>query len=261
MSQTKLVIVIVPGGFCSPEVYAQVASILRQDGFTVIIPTLRVCRNLPSKDPATPEFKDLAGKSLLDDVQQIHTELVPWLDQGREAVVLGHSYGSLPALLSLQGQTVEERAEKGLSGGIKAYVAVAGFAYAVRGRNVLGSTEDAPLMPYHIHEEGVLHIQDTAKPLFFSDLPTEEQDAAWAKVLESQSCKSLNHQADFINADVQIPKTYVLCEKDETVAPAFQEAFIQSGQFDRVERLPSGHFPFLSIPQQTAEVISRIATT
>ncbi|KAF4956242.1 hypothetical protein FSARC_11641 [Fusarium sarcochroum] len=246
MSQTKPVVAIVPGGFCGPDLYEGVANTLREDGFTVIIVTSTVTKNLPSKDTTHPEFKNLANKGLLDDVDEIHAKLTPSFDQGLEVVIFGHSYGSLPALLALQGQTVDERKAKGLSGGIKAYAVIAGFAYALRGRNVRGDTEDAPPMPYFITEEGVFHIQDSAKPLFFSDLPAEEQDAAWAKVLGSQSRKSLNHLSEFTNSEVQIPKTYILCEKDEVVAPMYQEMYVKTGEFDKVEKLPSGHFLFVN---------------
>ncbi|KAI1046924.1 hypothetical protein LB505_013723 [Fusarium chuoi] len=149
MAEKKPVVVIVPGGFCSPEVYQPVANILEHDGFTVIIPTLTVTKNLTSKDPASPEFKELATKGLLDDVTEIHDRLASELDQGSEVVIFGHSYGSLPGLLSIEKHTVKEHQAKSLSGGIKAYIAVAGFPFAQRGKNVLGNTKPAPPMPYH----------------------------------------------------------------------------------------------------------------
>jgi hypothetical protein len=34
---------------------------------------------------------------------------------------------------------------------------------------------------------GVLHMQDTAKPLFFSDLSTEDQDKAWEQVFKAHT--------------------------------------------------------------------------
>ncbi|CAH0035681.1 unnamed protein product [Clonostachys rhizophaga] len=260
MSQTKPVIAIVPGGFCSPDVYAKVADILQNDGFEAIVPRLKVTESLPSKDPTTKEFKDLANKDLPDDVQAILADLTPLLDQGRKALIVGHSYGSLPALLTTQGQTVEERSAKGLPGGIKAYAVVAGFAYGTRGRNVRGNLEDAPALSYFVHEEGIFHIQPAAKPLFFSDLPSEEQDSAWTSVLGSQSRKSLGYVSEFITTDLRVPKTYILCEKDEVVPPAVQERFAAMGKFDQVEMLPTGHFPFLSSPEKTAELLNLIAT-
>ncbi|KAF5601750.1 pectin lyase precursor [Fusarium pseudocircinatum] len=219
MAESKPVIAIVPGGFCSPEVYQPVANILEQDGFTVIIPRLTVTKTLTSKDPTSTEFKDLSNKGLLDDVKEIHDRLASELEKGSEVVIFGHSYGSLPGLLAIEGHTVAERKAKGLSGGIKGYVAVAGMG---------SSTCDA------------------AKPLFFSDLPPERRDEAWKLVLGSQSQKSLSDVSDFINSDATIPKTYVLCEKDQTVPPELQEMLIQAGGFDKVEKLSSGHFPFVS---------------
>lgn len=152
MAESRPVIVIVPGGFCSPEVYQPVSHILEQDGFTVIIPRLTVTKNLTSKDLASPEFKELANKGLLDDVKEIHERLASEFGKGSEVVIFGHSYGSLPGLLAIEGHTVEERQAKGLSGGVKGYVAVAGFAYAQRGKNARGDTEPAPPMPYFEHE-------------------------------------------------------------------------------------------------------------
>ncbi|QGI62721.1 hypothetical protein CEK26_006682 [Fusarium fujikuroi] len=238
MAENKPVIAIVPGGFCSPEVYQPVANILEQDGFNVIVPRLTVTKTLTSRDPATPEFKELANKSLLDDVEEIHSRLASEFEKGSEVVIFGHSYGSLPALLAIEGQTIAERKTKGLSGGIKGYVAVAGFAYAQKGKNARGDTEPAPPMP---------------------DLPPEKQDEAWKLVLGSQSQKSLGHVSDFINSDVTVPKTYILCEKDQTVPPELQEMLIQAGGFEKVEKLSSGHFPFVSIPQETAELFAQIA--
>ncbi|VTT63627.1 unnamed protein product [Fusarium fujikuroi] len=238
MAENKPVIAIVPGGFCSPEVYQPVANILEQDGFNVIIPRLTVTKTLTSRDPATPEFKELANKGLLDDVEEIHSRLASEFEKGSEVVIFGHSYGSLPALLAIEGQTIAERKTKGLSGGIKGYVAVAGFAYAQKGKNARGDTEPAPPMP---------------------DLPPEKQDEAWKLVLGSQSQKSLGHVSDFINSDVTVPKTYILCEKDQTVPPELQEMLIQAGGFEKVEKLSSGHFPFVSIPQETAELFAQIA--
>jgi alpha-beta hydrolase superfamily lysophospholipase len=152
MTENKPVIVIVPGGFCSPEIYQDVANILREDGFTVIVPRLTITKNLSSKDPTDEEYKLLASKGMLDNVKEIHDSIAKELDGGSEVVIFGHSYGSLPGLLAIEGHTVEERKVKGLPGGIKGYGVVSGFAFAMRGRNILGTTEQGPVMPNHSHE-------------------------------------------------------------------------------------------------------------
>ncbi|KAG8670410.1 hypothetical protein FPOAC1_009824 [Fusarium poae] len=260
MTQNKPLIVIVPGGFCSPDIYEDVANILREDGFTAKVIRLTTCGNVPIENPTHDECKALADKGMLDDVKEIHDNIAKELDEGSEVVLFGHSYGSLVGLLAIEGYTLEERKAKGLAGGIKGYAAVAGFAFTVRDRNIYGTTEQGPVMPNHSHETGgLVHLHDTFKASFYSDLSTSEQDEAWKKVLGSQSRKSFDHLAGFINSDVKIPTTYVKCENDQVLPAAIQANIIQAGGFNKVEHLLSGHFPFLSMPKETAQLFERIA--
>jgi len=151
--------VIVPGGFCSPQTYEHVEQLLHQQGYETIIPNLTVCGDLSSKTAASREWRDMAEKGVADDVKLIHSLLLPLLDQGRKAVIVAHSYGSVPAMLSIEGQTVSERAERNSIGGIIAYVNVSGFAHPARGKNVFGSDDEPPLMPYHVLEVSTLCYQ------------------------------------------------------------------------------------------------------
>lgn len=56
---------------------------------------------------------------------------------------------------------------------------------------------------------------------------------------------------------------YVICEDDHTIIPESQELMIslarEKGARIEVERLHSSHSPFLSVPQETAELIRRAA--
>lgn len=158
MTSTKPVIMIVPGGFCSPQTYEHVEQLLHQQGYETIVLKLTVCGDLSSKTAASREWRDMAEKGVADDVKLIHSLLLPLLDQGRKAVIVAHSYGSVPAMLSIEGQTVAERAERNSIGGIIAYVNVAGFAHPARGKNVFGTDDEPPLMPYHVLEVSTLFI-------------------------------------------------------------------------------------------------------
>jgi hypothetical protein len=104
-------------------------------------------------------------------------------------------------------------------------------------------------------QEEILHLQETAKPLFYSDLNQEGQDAAWENLSKAQSRASFCHFPQFITSDILITKTYILCEEDKAVDPVHQEAFAKIGQYHKVVRLQSGHSPFLSIPEQVLKVI------
>jgi pimeloyl-ACP methyl ester carboxylesterase len=265
------VIVLVPGAFHRPACWNTVAQSLRAAGCTVITPSLAVCADLSSETPESPGWKDLANKGPVDDAEAIREALTPFLNEGQEVVMVSHSYGSLPATLAVEGQTVAERAAKDLKGGIKAVVVIAGFAYGVRGKSIMGDESEPPLMPYHILEvrvskrlqvsrlilwqNGIIHLQESAKALWYSDLTAEQQDTAWADLFKQQSRKSFLHFPQFIAADIKVPKTYVFTEQDQAVVPAFQEMSIQAGQFDNVVRLPSGHTPLLSMPDEVAKII------
>jgi alpha-beta hydrolase superfamily lysophospholipase len=138
MSPPKPVIVIIPGGFHRPSHYDLLSSPLRDQGYTVLSIALVVCGDADVDPEATAA----------DDVQKIHEQLLPLLDGGREAVVVAHSYGSLPATACIRGQTMEDRASRGLRGGIVGALWIAGFSFPARGKNITGGDEEAPPMAY-----------------------------------------------------------------------------------------------------------------
>lgn len=146
---SKPVIVLIPGGFCSPKAYAKLASTLEEQGYETIVIRLRTCTNSPGTDPSTPEWQALAQLTPFDDAKLVHEALASLVEQGREALLVGHSYGSLPMLASCQGWTTHERSAKGLQGGIKGVVYLAGFTHAQRGKGIMGNTDYLPTLPYH----------------------------------------------------------------------------------------------------------------
>jgi pimeloyl-ACP methyl ester carboxylesterase len=152
MTQSKPVIIFVPGAFLGAGPYAPVAESLRADDYTVEVVNLPSAADLSSEDVSSPKWKDLAEKTVESDIQAIRDVFNPHFEQGRQVVVIGHSYGSIPAMLSIEGHTVQERETKGLQGGVFAFVNIAGFAFAARGKNAMGTDEDPPPMPYHKFE-------------------------------------------------------------------------------------------------------------
>jgi hypothetical protein len=144
MSSSKPVIVLVPGAFHRPSVWNKVADGLRKHGYQVLTPPLAVTNDL-SNDA------DLASKTPQDDAAIITAELLPLLDQDNEAIIVTHSYGIFCATLVVEGNTAEERAAKGLKGGIVSFMSISGIVKPARGVNIMNETDvDPPVMPYHI---------------------------------------------------------------------------------------------------------------
>lgn len=143
------VIVFVPGAFLGPGPYAAVADALREKKHSVDVVNLPSAADLSADSPLSPKWKELASKTVDSDVQAIRDTLEPHFQEGNEVVLIGHSYGSIPAMLSTEGQTSKERKEQGLKGGVVGYINESGFAFAARGKNAMGTDDDPPLMPYH----------------------------------------------------------------------------------------------------------------
>lgn len=139
MTSAKPVVLLVHGPFQQPDHYETVLGPLRDKGFTIVAPALPTTGRVPALD-----YKD--------DVEVINRALEPFLDAGREIIVVAHGFGSLPASHSVEGESVAERKECGMSGGIKAYINVCGYSYPTRGRNIMGKHEGFP-MPHYFHIE------------------------------------------------------------------------------------------------------------
>ncbi|KAK0627377.1 Alpha/beta hydrolase fold-1 [Immersiella caudata] len=245
MAPSKLIIVIIPGAFHRPSHYDDVISPLRAHGFTVLSVPLAVCGDTDVSPDSTPA----------DDVEVLHTHLLPLLDAGKTAILIAHSYGSSVATLSSQSQSAPARARRNLPGGIVGLISIAGFAFPKRGKNILGMDGDLPLRVNRIRENGLVSIKEGAKGEFYSDVEPVKADRAFQELCRYQSWKSMNTPPQFVEREIEVSKMYVLCESDQTVLPDVQEAMAKVGEFERVVRLESGHSPFLGVPEKLVEVI------
>ncbi|KAL1852436.1 hypothetical protein Daus18300_012195 [Diaporthe australafricana] len=246
MAPDKPVILLVHGAFYQPIHYNEVLGKLREKGFAVAAPAL----------PTTGTNPDLTYE---DDVEVINKTLLKFLDDGKEVIVVAHSTGALPASHCIEGESVAERAECGLKGGIRHYINVCGLAYPRRGKCFLGKEDDSPLQEYHFVKDGIIHLLDIAKPTFFNDLPSEQIDQMWPTMIKTHSLLNWDSRPKFIDQEITVPKTYVFCENDIALPTEYQAYFIGVGGYEDVIRVQSGHSPFFKIPDRMLEIICGIA--
>lgn len=136
MGSEEPVIMLVHEAFHLPIHYEAVLEPLRHKGYTVVAPRLPTT----GQDP---------NATYTDDMALINETLHPLLDEGKEVVMIAHGFGTLPASQCIEGESVKERAECGLTGGIRHYINVCGFSYPREGRNILGRDDEFPLQEYH----------------------------------------------------------------------------------------------------------------
>ena len=115
---SKPMILLVPGAWLHPSTYVRFLDILKAAGY----PTLLV--SYPSHNPAHPFTADVAGdsQSIRDNV------LVPLIEeQGKEVVLVMHSYGGMPGSVASNGLGKTQRTQEGKRGGVLGLVFVSGF--------------------------------------------------------------------------------------------------------------------------------------
>ena len=56
-----------------------------------------------------------------------------------------------------------------------------------------------------------------------------------------------------------VPRFYIACEKDQALTIDNQHAMIARSPVKKTITLPSGHSPFVSMPEQTAAALDEIA--
>jgi hypothetical protein len=104
---TKPAIVLVTGSFCLPELYNDILDPLRAKGYEIAAPALRSVVKKPGPPP-----------TLYDDAAAIQTEVKKFADEGKDVVLIAHSYGGTVASQAVKGLSKTEREMQGEKGGI-----------------------------------------------------------------------------------------------------------------------------------------------
>ncbi|CAG7981076.1 unnamed protein product [Penicillium nalgiovense] len=236
-SNTRPSILVIHGAWHHPDFYATFCKAFEDLGYETICPRLPTCN-----DDAPPT------KKLADDVSLIRRTAQSLLDSGKTIIAVMHSYGGVVGTDALHGLAIDQLIY------MTAFVPPTG--------NSLAGMFGGRLPPFITvdDERDLLTVPDPAS-WFFNDLsPTDA--AAWANklVVHPKSAQSdpITHEAYRT-----IPTAYIVCEKDAALIPMVQEMMIENvrntGVNVEVERLPASHSPFLSMPEETANLVLKIA--
>jgi hypothetical protein len=105
------------------------------------------------------------------------------------------------------------------------------------------------------------YLYATSPEVFYNDLPEAEQ-LAWFSKLQSHGFGSIRAKATAASWKI-IPTSYLLCEDDMTVPAMAQQAMIsmaaEKGFNINVQRIKSGHSPFLSHVDETTKWVRGVA--
>lgn len=115
MAEQKPVIFLIHGAWHTTAPYRQLLDIFEAKGYTTAAPELPSGAEPMPADP--PE----------SDIRCCNKELQWLVDEGKEVVVVAHSYGGVVAPEAALGLGVRERSAKGLAGGVSRVVYLAAF--------------------------------------------------------------------------------------------------------------------------------------
>ncbi|MDI9897381.1 alpha/beta hydrolase [Rhodococcus sp. IEGM 1381] len=172
-----------------------------------------------------------------EDVDAIRTALAENSD--RPTVVVAHSGSGLSTTRAVCGQQH-----------VVGVVYVAALVADV-GQRVADLFEGPPPTWWDLHpEEGYVDAR-TPLPTFYNDVPTDIAESCAARLTHQSLAGDEVELTDA--AWRHMPTAYVICDHDRAIAPSVQEQMAKHSV--RVHHLPSGHSPFLSMPDALATVI------
>lgn len=118
MDATKPTILFIPGAWFHPSTYDSFISHLQKLSF----PT--VYASYPSLDPSHPATADAAN----DTETVLKGSLLPLIEnEGKDVVVVMHSYGGLPGSSAARGLSKAQRSGEGKKGGVVGLIHISGF--------------------------------------------------------------------------------------------------------------------------------------
>ncbi|CZR55879.1 uncharacterized protein PAC_05767 [Phialocephala subalpina] len=246
MTSSKPRIILLPGAWHPPTVFNPLVNKLSTYGY----------KCYPLSLQATNQIE--AVPSLQKDLDVLHQVVTKYLDFGEDVMVVAHSWSGLIAGGGLDGLGKIQREKKGKKNGVVRIAYLAAFC----------PVENVSLIEaFGGHEPEFYDVQKPwvkvkgAENLFYNDLP-EEQRAHWASQLLPHSYATKFNGTKTV-AWRTIPSSYLICEDDNALPPFVQEAMVKKCQDEgadmTAERIKSGHSPFLSKTDETADFLRRAA--
>jgi pimeloyl-ACP methyl ester carboxylesterase len=187
--------------------------------------------------PSVGGADDALG-GLYDDAETVRAALA---DIEGPVVVVGHSYG---------GAVVTEAVTA--DSGVAHLVYLCAFQLD-EGDSLLGSVGGEAPPWWEVHETSI--VARTPEEVFYNGVSPELTARSVAR-LGRQSRASVEQPLTNV-AWMAVPSTYVVCAQDQAIPVFAQEAM--SKRAGEVQRLETGHSPFLSHPDELAGLLRSIA--
>ncbi|KAI1762507.1 alpha/beta-hydrolase [Hypoxylon sp. FL1150] len=251
-------ILFIPGSFAPAEFYDNIVNAVTAKGHEM------KALHYPSIGLKTGPQRE-GPPTMYDDAAFIANEISRLSDDGKEVMLVAHSYGGIPATESLRGLTKDERQKQGKPGGVVrvAYMTVLLPAVGSSAADMLGNTPDENRVKFEFDEKGWMHFADipAAAKIIISDLADKEEREAITRRLTSHSAVSFSNELTHAGYR-DVPVSYLFCEADKCIPPQIQREGIEmierdGGKKVDVTSINAGHIPNVTVPQEVTDWILR----
>ncbi|KAJ6111767.1 hypothetical protein N7523_007828 [Penicillium sp. IBT 18751x] len=242
----KPTILLIPGAWHEAGIFDTVAAILRAQGYPVESMTL-------------PSAGGPVSTTVADDAEYIRGQYLKELvEQGKEVVMVMHSYSGIPGTESIKGLARKDLAAQGKQGGVIAIVYISAFLIPA-GKTLESASPHGGLDPAVTIEGDVVYPKNP-RAVFYNDLD-DENAAKYVSKLVYQAkpsfCTPLMYEAYR-----DVPAHYLLCKQDASIPLSAQRmmAAMPGRGFVQTYECDAGHCAMLSAPQDVADVIHNVST-
>lgn len=288
---SKPSILLIPGSFALPEFYDPIIDAVAAKGYSIR------GLHLPSVGLSALKGREGAPPTMYDDAAFIANEAKKLADEGKDVVLIGHSYGGIPVTQSLKGVGKEERGKQGKKGGVVrlAYITSLVPAVGVAALGVLADVPKEQQLDLKVDVRSCPHSPSLSPPLhspprflsiltnasiykengwMYHDPPaatavitlnhlSSEEGTAWIKKFPKHSAVSFSNELTYPGYK-DVPVSYLFCEEDLCIPPQIQRAGIEmmereSGRKVNVTSIRSDHCPNLTAAQDTIDWILDVA--
>ncbi|KAF2725358.1 alpha/beta-hydrolase [Polychaeton citri CBS 116435] len=251
MAYQKPTILIVPGACTLPSLYDGITSYITKAGYEIVVPQLRT---VVAKTPAA---------TFHDDAEYMHSQIETLADEGKDIVVVMHSYGGQPGTEAAKGLVKPDRVKEGKQGGIVRLVYLTSLAAAVgESMGLVNQREGLEFDFLKVDGDYFSQQPEASAKTNFSDLPLE-QGIEEAKKMPWHSLKAFEGELTYPAYNF-VPVSYIKTTRDLCLPPWWQDNRIRtieesSGNKVDVHLFEADHCCNISNPVETAEIILRIA--
>lgn len=238
-------LIFIPGSWHRPTCYEPIIRLLE--------PTLRcVAVSLPSTayDPEAT-FKD--------DLEAAQDAISAETSNGRNVVVIAHSYGGIVGSSAIKGFAKPKDADNSRSGYVIGLILMAS-GYTLTGLSFMDPFFGRPPALWRVNNEtGYAELVASPKEIFYHDL-LEEEAKYWASQLATQSLKALFEGHEYTYAGWKdVPSWYIGTVEDRAIPVLAQRMLVgmarEMGASVEHRELQTSHSPFLSEPGLTVGII------